>query len=133
MTLGGKDNDLEPGNHCVYRRTDRWTDNPIPVYLPPNFIAGGIKIINHHGTNNCKDDLFNIPEDKPLCSRQQKQRKDSIQQVILMIRLTDLPVLKNRCPRKFRNSPTIPSTNALIFQNIPVKESQKGIITDKEL
>jgi hypothetical protein len=39
VTLGGKDNGLEPRNHCVYRRTDGQPDSSIP---PHNFVAGGI-------------------------------------------------------------------------------------------
>jgi hypothetical protein len=31
VTLGGKGNILEPGNHYFYRQKD----NPIPVYAPP--------------------------------------------------------------------------------------------------
>jgi hypothetical protein len=38
VTLHGKGNDLEPGNHCVYRRTD----NQDPVYITfHNFVAVG--------------------------------------------------------------------------------------------
>jgi hypothetical protein len=44
VTVGGKDNVLETGYHCVYRRTDRWTDNPIQVY-PPYFRCWGMIIV----------------------------------------------------------------------------------------
>jgi hypothetical protein len=30
VTLGGKDNGLEPRNHCVYRRTDGQPNSSIP-------------------------------------------------------------------------------------------------------
>jgi hypothetical protein len=42
VSLGSKDNVLEPGKHYVYIQTDGRTDNLIPVYPPHNFVAGGI-------------------------------------------------------------------------------------------
>jgi hypothetical protein len=44
VTLGGKDNGVEPGNQCVYRRMDGRTDGQPDSSIPPhNFVAGGIK------------------------------------------------------------------------------------------
>jgi hypothetical protein len=58
VTLGGKDNGLEPGNHCVYRRTDGQTDGQPDSSIPPTTSLRGYNKL-------CKQRIFTSLHIKP--------------------------------------------------------------------